>query len=662
MALAQQLFQVSRQVPAELEVFDTEVLPDGQLRLEFRDGSPVEHVGFRNARIQPPLRDAFEPRRNIFVTNETDPPVRLLLTDPWHPAIDTNTGQEIGFFFADLSSGWRWNVVAGEWRVPEYQDEEYAGHSCDNQKPAEWRLLPGQTYRMTIGLKLHSEFEGGPGDYNLAPVVIGGVGGELPAPEPVPPPGGMVGWWPADGNVEDIIGGNHGAPPFADFVDGMVQQGLGLDGIDDHVLVPDNTGDLNITGDVTVDLWAKRTVFDESFHEMISKSGVGEQGNSGDVFDMWFRPGNVVAAGALNTNGEYDIIVGPVVEDSDFHHYAYVRSGNRHMLFMDGQEVASGELTAQVADTSGVPMTIGAFRWFDDSGFCCRFGGVIDEVEVFNRALSAGKIKPMARIAFASTGDGDWEIYVMNADGTGQTRLTVNTADDFSPAWSPDGGKIAFVYGRDGNFDIYVMNADGSGQTPLTNNPADEFDPDWSPDGIKIAFFSLRDDGDEEVYVMTADGTGQTRLTNLAGGDRGPTWSPDGSKIGFHSFRVSDWEIYVMNADGTGQTNLTNNSVHDEHPAWSPDGGKIAFVSLRDSNWDVYVMNADGTGQTRLTTSIADENAPRWSPDSNKIAFQTLRDGNYEIYVMNVDGTGQTNLTNNPSHDITPDWSPGVVP
>ena len=568
MALAQQLFQVSRQVPAELEVFDTQVLPDGQLRLEFGDGSPVEHVGFRNARIQPPLRDAFELRRNIFVTNETDPPVRLLLTDPCHPAIDTNTGQEIGFFFADLSSRWRWNVVAGEWRVPEYQDEEYAGHSCDNQRPAEWRLLPGQTYRMTIGLKLHSEFEGGPGDYNLAPVVIGGVGGELPVPEPVPPPGGMVGWWPADGNVEDIIGGNHGAPPFADFVDGMVQQGLGLDGIDDHVLVPDNTGDLNITGDVTVDLWAKRTVFDESFHEMISKSGVGEQGNSGDVFDMWFRPGNVVAAGALNTNGEYDIIVGPVVEDSDFHHYAYVRSGNRHMLFMDGQEVASGELTAQVADTSGVPMTIGAFRWFDDSGFCCRFGGVIDEVEVFNRALSAdeiraiyeagsaGKIKPMARIAFASTGDGDWEIYVMNADGTGQTRLTVNTADDFSPAWSPDGGKIAFVSGRDGNFDIYVMNADGSGQTPLTNNPADEFDPDWSPDGIKIAFFSLRDDGDEEIYVMTADGTGQTRLTTSIADENAPRWSPDSNKIAFQTLRDGNYEIYVMNVDGTGQTNL----------------------------------------------------------------------------------------------------------
>ena len=307
--------------------------------------------------------------------------------------------------------------MAGEWRVPEYQNEEYAGHSCDNQRPAEWRLLPGQTYRMEIGLKLHSEFDTGPGDYNLAPIVIGGVGGEMPAPEPVQPPGGMVGWWPGDGNANDIIGGNHGIP-ISDFVEGMVQQGFGLDGISDYILVPDNNGDLNITGDVTVDLWAKRDAF--GAHEMISKSGIGEQGNSGDAFDMWFRQNGVVAAGALNTNGSYDIIVGPVVEDSDFHHYAYVRSGNQHTLFMDGQEVANGELTAEVADTSGVPMTIGAFRLLDESGFCCRFAGVIDEVEVFNRALSgeeiraiydagsAGKIKPeppQSGLIVTKTGD-----------------------------------------------------------------------------------------------------------------------------------------------------------------------------------------------------------------------------------------------------------------
>ena len=396
LALAQQLFQVSREVPADLEVFETAVLPDAQLRLEFVNGSPVDFLDFR----KPDIRQEDGARtRSIFVTNATEPAIGLTLTDPCHPAIDSNTGQEIGFFFADLFSGWRWSSVEGEWRVPDGRDEDHAGHTCDDQRPAQWRLLPGQTYRMEIGLKLQSEFEDGPGDYDLNPVVIGGVGREVPAPVPIQPPGGMVGWWPADGNAEDIVGGNDGTLT-GDFVEGMVQQGFAFDGSGDHVLVPDNNGDLNITGDVNVDLWAKRTVFDENFHVMISKSGVGEQGNGGDVFDMWFHRNNVVAA-AYNTNESYDMVVGPVVEDSDFHHYAYVRSGDRHILFMDGEVVASGDLTAEIADTSGVPMTIGAFSLFDVPGLCCHFGGVIDEVEVFDRALSADEIRAIYRAGSA---------------------------------------------------------------------------------------------------------------------------------------------------------------------------------------------------------------------------------------------------------------------
>ena len=262
-----------------------------------------------------------------------------------------------------------------------------------------------------------------------------------------------------------------------------------------------------------------------------------------------------------------------------------------------------------------------------------------------------------AKIAFASQRDSNNEIYVMNADGTNQVRLTNNPSNDESPTWSPDRSRIAFRSERDGNNEIYVMNADGTGQFRLTNNNAADNSPVWSPNGGKIAFRSERD-GNFEIYVMNADGTNQTRLTNNNAVDNLPTWSPDSSKIAFTSERDGNVEIYVMNADGNNQTRLTNNNVTDFFPAWSPNGSKIAFSSERDGNIEIYVMNADGNNQTRLTNNSFRDNVPAWSPDSNKIAFSSERDGNFEIYVMNADGNNQTRLTNNGAIDGLPAWSP----
>jgi len=261
------------------------------------------------------------------------------------------------------------------------------------------------------------------------------------------------------------------------------------------------------------------------------------------------------------------------------------------------------------------------------------------------------------KIAFQSERDGNAEIYVMNPDGSGQTNLTNNSANDFDPAWSPDGSKIAFTTNRDVPPEIYVMNADGSGQTRLTNNSAHDGQPAWSPDGSKIVFMSDRD-GNNEIYVMNADGTAQTRLTNNSTFDGEPAWSPDGSKIAFSSRRdnpVAD-EIYVMNADGTGQTNLSNNPADEGESAWSPDGSKIVFRSNRDGNFEIYVMNTDGTAQTRLTNNSTFDGDSAWSPDGSKIAFASQRDGNREVYVMNPDGTGQTRLTNILGGDYQPAW------
>ena len=83
-------------------------------------------------------------------------------------------------------------------------------------------------------------------------------------------------------------------------------------------------------------------------------------------------------------------------------------------------------------------------------------------------------------IAFASDRDGDAEIYIMNADGSNVVQLTNNTADDYSPQWSPDGNKIAFISYRDGDAEIYIMNADGSNVVKLTDNTAFDDTPSWA--------------------------------------------------------------------------------------------------------------------------------------------------------------------------------------
>ena len=156
-------------------------------------------------------------------------------------------------------------------------------------------------------------------------------------------------------------------------------------------------------------------------------------------------------------------------------------------------------------------------------------------------------------------------------------RSTPTPLDVQTPAWSPDGRKIAFVSRRDGNSEIYVINADGSGQENLTQHPARDSHPSWSRDGRKLAFVSRRD-GNSEIYVMNADGSAQENLTRQPANDSHPSWSPDGRKLAFVSRRDGNSDIYVMNADGSGLRNVTRAPSNDLDPAWSPDGRAIAFV------------------------------------------------------------------------------------
>jgi Tol biopolymer transport system component len=262
-----------------------------------------------------------------------------------------------------------------------------------------------------------------------------------------------------------------------------------------------------------------------------------------------------------------------------------------------------------------------------------------------------------APIAFESNRDGNWEIYVIDPDGSDETRLTASDAVDVDSAWSPDGARLAFESARDraGPSEIYAMNADGTGQTRLTVNPANDRNPKWSPFGTQIAFESDRD-GNYELYVMDASGRSPVRLTENSARDSDPAWSPDAKKLVFESDRDGNDEIYVMPVDGGREDRLTTNPAGETNAAWSPDGTKIAFESDRDGNHEIYVMNVDGSGQIRLTTDAAQDSDPAWSPDGRRIAFASNRDGNFEIYVMNADGSSQMRVTHSPGDDLVPSW------
>lgn len=160
------------------------------------------------------------------------------------------------------------------------------------------------------------------------------------------------------------------------------------------------------------------------------------------------------------------------------------------------------------------------------------------------------------------------DIWAMNLDGTGLVELLDEPPTaDFNPQWSPDGSQVLFVSDRTGNFDLFVMDADGSNIVQLTDDPGRDFEARWSPDGGRIAFASDRA-GTQDIWLMEADGGNLVQLTDFAGIQDDPAWSPDGQYIVFGSDHGGQWDLWRISVDGADLVQITDDEFLDFFPDW----------------------------------------------------------------------------------------------
>ena len=278
----------------------------------------------------------------------------------------------------------------------------------------------------------------------------------------------------------------------------------------------------------------------------------------------------------------------------------------------------------------------------------------------------------IARIAFVSDKDGNWDIWLINPDGSNLKNLTSNPSLDSHPSWSPDGQNITFYSDRDGNKNIYSMDQDGNNIKQLTLNSKSNHSPSWSPDGQKIAFVSNRS-GENCIWIMNADGSEQYNLTKLLKSSRWPTWSHIKNEILFTSENVIyqiNPETFELNTVFKLNKNLVFTGLFIGWPVWSPDGSKITLVSnfldKEKMTPTLYTLNKDGKAFKPLINSpgLGPDERPSWSPDGNSIVYSSFTNNDKrQIWLINITTGFSTQLTSDDYMNGFPAWEPvGTTP
>ena len=268
--------------------------------------------------------------------------------------------------------------------------------------------------------------------------------------------------------------------------------------------------------------------------------------------------------------------------------------------------------------------------------------------------------------------DNRHEIYVMRADGTCVSRLTNNALyENWWPRASPDRTKILFYRSPAGdpenyfNASLWVMNADGSGQTQLIadggNGWAAHGHGEWSPDGTRIAMFVALTTTRAEIFVTDANGQNPVQYTNRNGWNTDVSWSPNGATLLFNGCAnpavcaPANYELFAMNATPlAAAVQIINDSLADYDAYYSPDGTKIAWlVNVNPAanggigRWAIRIATV-GSAASYLIDDGNINSKPAWSLDSQTIYFHRMVPAEglrFRVFSIRPDGTGLTELT-----------------
>ena len=271
---------------------------------------------------------------------------------------------------------------------------------------------------------------------------------------------------------------------------------------------------------------------------------------------------------------------------------------------------------------------------------------------------------------------GQLELFVANADGTGERPLLSARDMDYDAVWAPDGKSIVFTSERNGSADLYRVQSDGSALERLTDSPAYDDQAAFSPDGRRLVFVTTRNGGTADLATLDLATKAVRAVTSGPGGDFRPAWSPNGQWIAFSSDRESNlpaahgrWEhlqladIYIVHPDGTGLKRLTEHGNFCGSPKWMADGAHVAaYCMTAEQTLDNRRAVPEHPEDTRIVSIdvASGQQSPLRAGPGVKFNPSLFKDGT--IAYIRKDGEPgiyYSNGTRGPKGDIrTAAWSP----